>query len=372
MVEIREITTRRDLKHFVKFHLNLYKNNPFWAPPLIIDEMDTLDKTKNAAFKVSQARYWLAYKENKIVGRIAGIYNENHYKRWHKKQLRFGWFDFIDDPEVAGALLEQVENWGKEMEMESVIGPMGFTDMDRNGMLVEGFDQLGTYAANYNYPYYPEIIEKLGYRPDVDWIEYKIKAPQEIPEIIPKLADRTLRNLGLRIVNFKKRKDIMKYADPVFELIMETYRILYGYVDLEEEQIKQYTQKYIGFLKPKFITVVESNNGEVVGFGITMPSMTKGLQKANGRLFPFGLFQILREMKKTKIIDLYLIGVKPEYQRKGVTTIILNKMAHDFIKMGIEYGESNPELEHNRDVQNQWKHFHREQHKRRRVFIKEL
>jgi len=372
MLEVKEILSKKDLKKFVKFYLNLYKGNMFWVPPLIVDEMDTLDKDKNAAFTVSKTKYWLAYNDGKIVGRIAGIYNKNHYKRWNKHQVRFGWFDFINDIEVAQALIQKVEEWARELNTESVIGPMGFTDMDRNGMLVEGFDLPGTYATNYNYEYYPRILEELGYKPDVDWIEYKIKAPKEIPAVIPKLAERTLRKHDLQIVHFKSRKDILKYADRVFDLLLETYRILYGFVDLEKKQIEQYTKQYIGYLKPKYITVIETKEGEVVGFGITMPSMTKGLQKANGRLFPFGLFHLLNEMRKTKVIDLYLIGVKPEYQRKGVTTIILNKMAHDFIEMGIEYAESNPELEHNTAVQNQWKHFDREQHKRRRVYIKEL
>lgn len=372
MIEIREIQTKKDLKQFIKFHLKLYKGNSYWVPPLIVDEMDTLSRDKNAAFNVSDAKYWLAYKEGKIAGRIAAIHNQNHYKRWGKQQMRFGWFDFIDDLAVAQKLLDQVENWARELNMESVIGPMGFTDMDRNGMLVEGFDQPGTYATNYNYSYYPQILEKLGYQKDVDWIEFKIQAPREIPEIIPKLAERTMKKYGLHVVRFNKRKEILKYAGQVFDLIMETYRILYGYVDLHEEQIKQYTQKYISYIKPKYITVVEDDNKNVIGFGITMPSMTKGMQKAKGRLFPLGLYHILREMKKTKVIDLYLIGVKPEYQGKGVPTIILSKMARDFIDMGIEYAESNPELEDNKNVQGQWKFFKREQHKRRRVYIKEL
>ncbi|MFP4547279.1 MAG: GNAT family N-acetyltransferase [Fidelibacterota bacterium] len=372
MVEIREINRSKDLKKFIKFHLELYKGNQYWVPPLIVDELETLDKAKNAAFRISKAKYWLAYKDHKIVGRIAAIYNKNHYKRWQKHQMRFGWFDFINDLEVAEKLLAQVEDWAREMEMDSVIGPMGFTDMDRNGMLVEGFDQPGTYATNYNYAYYPEILEKLGYEKDADWVEFKIKAPKTVPPLIPKLAERTIKKHNLRVVEFKKRKDILKYADQVFDLIMETYRILYGYVDLEEEQIKQYTKKYISYIKPKYITVVENEAGEVVGFGITMPSMTKGLQKAKGRLFPFGLLHILNEMRKTKTIDLYLIGVKPAYQGKGVPTIILNKMAHDFVEMGIEYAESNPELEENKNVQGQWRFFERERHKRRRVYIKKL
>lgn len=372
MVEIKEVRSNKDLKRFVQFQLHLYEGNKFWVPPLIADELETLDMSKNAASEVSITKYWLAYRGKKIVGRIAGIYNKNHYERWKKHQLRFGWFDCINDLEVAEKLMQEVENWARKLNMESVIGPMGFTDMDKNGMLVEGFDQLGTYATLYNYDYYPVLIEQLGFRKDADWIEYKIKVPEEIPELIPKLAERTMKKHGLQIVHLEKNKDVRKYADEVFNLIMETYRILYGYVDLTEEQVRQYTKKYISYIKPKYITLVENAAHEVVGFGITMPSMTRGLQKAKGRLFPFGLLHLLREMNKTKVIDLYLIGVKPEYQRKGVTTIILNKMAHDFINMKLDYAESNPELEDNENVQGQWRFFQREQHKRRRVFIKEV
>jgi GNAT superfamily N-acetyltransferase len=372
MVTIKEIYSRRDLKKFIGFPMTLYKGNPYWVPPLIMDELETLDMCKNAAGQVCKTRYWLAWHKGKIVGRIAAIYNNKHFERWHKHQLRFGWFDFIDDIEVAEALMKPVLEWGQELAMESVIGPMGFTDMDKNGMLIEGFEEPGTYATLYNYDYYPKIMEKLGFQKDADWVEYRIKIPSEIPELIPKIAERTMKRYDLQIVNFKNSKEIRQYANRVFELIMETYRILYGFVDLTEEQVKQYTKKYINYLKPEYLTLIEDSHHQIVGFAITMPSMTRGMQKAAGRLFPFGLLHIYREMKKSKIIDLYLIGIKPRYQGKGITTVILNKMARNFISMGMEYAESNPELEYNKNVQGQWRFFERKQHKRRRVYIKPL
>ena len=372
MLEIKEVKSKRDLKRFIGFQYKLYQDNPYWVPPLISDEIDTLDMTKNAASYVSETKYWMAYQNGEIVGRIAAIFNKNHFKRWGKNQMRFGWFDFINDIEVADKLLQKVEEWAIEKKMDSVIGPIGFTDMDKTGLLVEGFEEFGTYATLYNYSYYPEILEKLDYKKDVDYIEYKIQIPKSIPAVITKLAARTKRKHNLEVIKFRNQKEIMNYAEKVFDLIMETYRILYGYVDLHEEQVKQYIKKYISYIEPEYVTLIKDNKEDLIGFGITMPSMTKAMQKAKGRLFPFGLFHILKEIKKTNIVDLYLIGVKPDYQGKGVSTIILEEMAKSFISMGCEYAESNPELEKNKNVQGHWRFFEREQHKRRRVFIKEL
>ena len=371
-VQLKEVVTRRDLKKFVKFPLSLYRNHSCFVPTLITDDLNTLS-VKNPAFEFCDVKIWLAYQNAKIVGRIVAILNQHHEEKWGKRQVRFGWIDFIDDEEVSAALLGKVENWAKEVGAESVHGPLGFTDFDHEGMLVEGFDELGTMATIYNYDYYPQHLEKLGYKKDVDWIEYQITIPDKFPEKIEHYAKMVEQKYGYHVLEAKSTKrDILPYAKQMFEVLQDAYKELYGVVLLTDAQIDAYIKQYLGFITPDYIGLILNNENKVIGFGITMPSLSRALQKGRGRLLPFGIFHLMRAMKKNNIVDLYLIGVSPEYQGKGVAGILLNKMGQCFVNHGIRLAESNPELELNNKVQQQWKHFEKRQHKRRRCYIKEL
>ncbi len=371
-VQLQEVISLKDLKTFIQFPHRLYRGNPYWVPALVFDELNTLRRDKNPAFEYCEARYWLARREGKIVGRVAAIFNRRHVEKWGQKYLRFGWFDFIDDAEVSAALLGAVEDWGRALGMEAVHGPLGFTDMDREGMLIEGFDELATLATHYNYPYYPQHMERLGYAKDVDWVEYELTVPQEPNETIARIADLALRRNKLHLLEVRRKKDLLPYAYQLFDLLQEAYQDLYGFVPLTEKQVQSYVNQYFGFVTPEFVPVVLDQQGKIVGFGIVMPSLSRALQKARGRLFPFGFVHLLRALKKNDRADLYLVGVKREYQGKGVNAILMDRMHRHFIKLGITKVESNPELEMNANVQGQWKYYEKRQHKRRRVFIKHL
>ncbi len=371
-VSIKEVQNRRDLRTFIKFPNQLYKGNAYFIPALEADEWKTLDPQKNAAFEYSQARYWLAFKDGKLVGRIAAILSEGHRSHWNQAYMRFGWIDFIDDNEVAGALLGAVETWAREKECTAVHGPMGFSDMDHAGMLVQGFDEMPTMINIYNYAYYPQQLERWGYVKDTDWVEYELTVPQVLDPRISKLSEVILRRNNLRMLNAKSKNDILPYAHKIFALINEAYSKLYGYVPLNERQIDEYTKQYFGFIKPEFVPVVLNDRDEVVAFGITMPSLSRALQKARGRLFPFGFIHVLQALKKNDRADLYLVAVKTELQGLGLNALLINQVFETFQKAGIQKAETNPELEYNTQVQAQWKHFERRQHKRRRVYIKHL
>ena len=372
-VQIKEVLSRRDLKKFVKFPLSLYRGHPYWVPTLIQDDLSTLSADKNPAYAFCEVKNWLAYKDGKIAGRITAILNSKHEEKWGKRQVRFGWIDFIEDEEVSAALMEAVENWAKAKGAESVHGPLGFTDFDHEGMLVEGFEEMGTMASIYNYAYYPQHLEKLGYTKDADWVEYQISIPDKFPEQIEHYSKMVQEKYGFRVLQAKSTKrDILPYAHQLFDVLQEAYKDLYGVVHLTKEQIDAYIKQYLAYITPDYIGIVLNKENKVIGFGITMPSLSRGLQKTKGRLFPFGIFHLLRAMKKNDVVDLYLIGVLPDYQGKGVAGILLNKMGQGFVKNGIKYAESNPELELNNKVQQQWKHFEKRLHKRRRCYIKQL
>ncbi len=371
-ISIKEVTDKKGLKAFIDLPYSLYKGHPFYVPPLRFDEEATLRKDKNPAFDYCEARYWLAYRGDVVVGRIAAIINKAYIEKWNNRFMRFGWIDFENDENIARALIGEVEKWAKEKAMIAVHGPMGFTDLDHEGMLVEGFDQLGTLAAIYNHPYYPEIIAKLGYAKDVDWVEYKIKVPTTIPESLEKMASIVERRYGLSIVKAKKAKDILPYAKDIFDLINTAYADLYGVVPLTEKQIQYYTKQYFSFIRPDFVPLVLDKAGKLIAFGITMPSLSIALQKAKGSLFPFGVFHILKALKRNNLADLYLVAVNKAYQGKGVNAILMHELSKSYIRNGIQFAESNPELELNKQVQALWDHFDAKQHKRRRCFIKYL
>jgi len=371
-IEIKEVLGRGDLKKFVKFPCKLYEGNKYWVPPLLFDEMNTLRSDKNPAFEFCEAKYWLAYRNGEIAGRIAAIINQKYVEKWGNKYLRFGWIDFIDDEQVSNALLEAVENWAKSKGMTAVHGPLGFTDMDNEGTLIEGFEELGTLATIYNYPYYPKHLERFGYKKDADWIEFAVKPPQKIPEIIERIAERTKGKNNLTVLKIKKAKELLPYANEIFEVLNNAYKDLYGFVQLSEKQIDMYVKQYFGFIRPEYVPVVLDSKGKVAAFGITMPSLSRALQKARGRLFPLGFYYILRAMRKNDRADLYLVAVRPDLQDKGVNAVLMHEMNKTFLKEKILEVETNPELETNLKVQAQWKLMEKRQHKRRRCYIKHL
>jgi GNAT superfamily N-acetyltransferase len=371
-LQIREVNSLKELKSFIRFPIELYRNNPCWVPSLTFDELNTLRSDKNPAFEHCQARYWLATKDGRIVGRIAAIYNPKHIEKWKQPYLRFGWIDFVDDSTVSAALLGTVETWAREMGMTAIHGPLGFTDLDREGMLVEGFTELGTLATTYNHPYYPVHMEKLGYIKDIDWVEYEMAVPPEPNQTIARIADISLRRNKLKLLELTNKKQLLPLAKELFELFSDEYKNLYGVVPLTEKQVQSYIAQYFGFITPAFVPIVVDQNNRMVAFGIVMPSLSKALQKSHGKLFPFGFIYLLNALRKNDRADLLLVAVRSEYQGKGVNAILMNKMQEVFNRIGVTRVETNPELETNTNVQGQWKYYERRQHKRRRIFIKKL
>jgi GNAT superfamily N-acetyltransferase len=371
-ITIKEVTNRRLLREFVNFPFKLYRDNPYWVPKLRSDELNTLRKDKNPAFAFCQAKYWLAYKDGKIAGRIAGIINPRYQERWGNAYARFGWIDFINDDQVSQSLLSKVEEWAQEQGMQAVHGPLGFTDMDPEAMLVEGFDEMGTLIGIYNYPYYQTHLEKAGYVKDTDWVEFEIKVPAGGVEKIKKLAEIVEERYHLHYLNAKNKKELLQYAQQLFELLEEAYQDLYGVTPLSQEQINTYIDQYLGLLSPEFIPIVLDESNKMVAFGIAMPSLSQALRKSRGRLFPFGFLHLLHALHKNNKGDLCLIAIRKDFQGKGINSMLMTSLLDVFAKMGITSVESNPELEDNIHVQAQWKHFETRQHKRRRVFIKTL
>jgi len=327
-IEIRKVSSRKEIKKFVDFPFQLFKGNPYWCPPLKFDEINTLRKDKNPAFEYCEAEYWMAYDNGKPVGRIAGIINHNEIQRWQVKLVRFGWIDFIDDPEVSRLLIETVKDWGKIKGMTAIHGPLGFTDMDAEGMLIEGFDKISSLSAIYNFPYYKDHMMNLGFRKAVDWVQFEINIPIEVPEKVERMTRIVLEKYDLHVLKARKARDLRPYTRKMFLMYNTAFHDIYGFTALTEKQIDYYTKLYFGLLRPEFVSLVIDKKDEVVGFGITMPDLGKALQKANGSLFPFGFFHLLRALRKNNIIHMYLIGVRPDHQGKGLLALIyleLNK-----------------------------------------------
>ncbi len=371
-IEIKEVVTKSDLKKFVKFPFILYKDNKYWAPPFLRDEIKILDRNINPAFEHCRSKYWLAYKDGVIAGRIAVIINNTLIEKWKVKKARFGWIDFIDDENVSRELLGKAESWVKENALEALEGPMGFTDLDEEGMLVEGFEEQGTYATTYNYPYYPEHLKKLGYEKQVDWLEFEIKVPEKIPEKIVRVNNLILKRSKLHLLEAKNAKEYKPYIPGFWAIIEEAFEELFGTVPLSEKQMKFYTDQYFGFIVPEYTKFILNENDEVVAAGLTFPSFTQALRKAKGHMLPFGFIHMLKAIKKPSTLDFYLIGVKKQYKGHGVISIMMNEINKNAIKNKIMVCETNPELEDNKPVQDMWKQYEHRQHKRRRCFIKTL
>ena len=378
-VQIKRVETKKDLKAFIECHYDLYEGNQYDAPNLYSDELNTLSKDKNAAFDFCEAEYFLALKEGKVVGRVAAIINNKANEKWDKKDVRFGWIDFIDDIEVSKALLKAVEDYGREKGMTSVVGPLGFTDMDPEGMLTWGFDQLGTMATIYNYDYYPKHMEKLGgWEKDNDYVEYRLDVPETAPEKYTKIAEMVEKRYNLHARKLTK-KEIFEggYGKKLFDLINVTYSHLYGFSELSEHQIDQYVKMYFPLADLDLITVVEDGNkdNQLVGLAITIPSLTRALQKCHrGRLFPFGWWHLLRAIKfhKTEVVDLLLIGVLPEYRSKGANSLVFADLIPRYVKYGFKWGETHVEMETNESVQSQWGPLDPTMHKKRRCYRKAI
>lgn len=370
---IKEVSTRKELKNFVKFPNKLYKDNKFYVPQLESADLDALTKEKNHAFEYCDAKYWLAYDENgKIVGRIAGIINHQYNKKTGTNYARFGWVDFIDDKEVVKLLFDTAEKWAKDNGMQQICGPVGFLEFDASGVLVEGFDELPTAYGKYNHPYYEPRILELGFTKEIDWVEYRITTPCPIPEKYYRIAQIVEKRENLRVATIKNKRELKKYIGGVFDLINKVYDKLHGYSQLSQGQIDDLIAQFVPQLNLDFVSIILNSDDKIVGFGVCLPSMSKALQKAKGKLFPFGFIHILRALKKNDTIDTLLIGIDPDYQQKGVNALIFREIAKGIEKYNIKYVESTRELEDNFSVQNLWNKFDHRLHKRARSYIKEI
>ena len=366
--------TKSSLKRFVKFDIDLYRNSPYFVPPLISDEVETLMPDKNPAFDYCQAQAFMAWRGKKPVGRIVAIINNVVNERTGKKEARFSFVDFIDDDAVVDALFAAAEQWARDRGMTEMVGPMGFTDMDHEGMLVEGFDQMGTMATIYNYDYYPRHLQRLGYKKDADWVEYRIKVPAEVPEKFRRISDIVARKYGLRSVKFTSRQKIKRmYGQALFDLINEAYDSLYGYSPLNQRQIDYYIDKYLGIIRLDCVSVIVDSDDRLVALGISMPSMSQALRKSGGKMFPLGWYHLLNGIYgHNDVVDLLLIAVKKEYLNRGVNAMLFADLIPIFNKEGFREAESNIELEDNNSVQQQWTYFDYRQHRRRRAYRKHL
>ena len=374
-VTIKTVSTKKDFKTFVRFGNKLYKGNPYYVPSMPWDDLNTFDRNKNGAFEFSDAEFYLAYKDGNVVGRVAAIVNYKANEAWKVDQVRFGWIDFIDDIEVSKALLDAVVAFGKARGMKQIVGPLGFTDFDPEGMLVEGFDRISTMALIYNYPYYPEHLKKLGYVKETGWVEYRITIPEQLPEKHVKFAEIVKDRYNLKVRKLTKRQiKTENYGQKLFQLINETYCVLYGYSLLSPRQIDMYVDVYLSLVDMKMLSFIENQEGELIAAGITIPSLSEALQKCNGEIFPFGWWHLLKTMfwKKPDTLDLLLIGVRPDYQNKGVNSLLFVDLFQNYRKLGFKYAETNANLETNAKVQAMWTPFEKELHKRRWVFGKEI
>ena len=374
-IEIKEIKpTRKEIKKFSMFSTNMYKDNKYYVPDLLMDNLDTFNPAKNPASEFCDSKLFMAYRDGKAVGRVAGIINRVVNEKCNEKNVRFGFIDFVDDEEVSSALMAAVEDWGRSQGMDHIVGTLGFTDMDPEGMLIEGFDQVSTMATIYNHPYYQQHIEKLGFERETDWVEFKIVVPDVIPEKMVRICEIVKKKYNVRNIKYTSAKALVKdYGQAIFQLINEAYSQLYGYSPLTPRQIDHYISMYLPVLRLENVSLIVDADNTLIGVGIAMPSMSKALQRSRGKLFPFGWYHLLKGLKgKNDVVDLLLVAIKPEYQSKGVNSLLFNDLIPCFRKNGYKYAESNPELDDNQRVQLQWQYFETTQHKRRRAYKKAL
>ncbi len=371
MLQIVEVESKKQLKEFVNFQYNLYRQNKYFVPSIRTNVFSTFDKEKNPAYEFCDVKMWVAKKNGETVGRIAGIINHKYNELKDEKYIRFGWLEFVDDKEVVESLIKKVEDWGKEQRLEKIHGPIGMTNFDSCGLLVEGFEETATSSSVYNYPYYKEYIEELGFSKENDWIEFKIPVPEKTPEQLNRIATIVKKKYNLSVVRPETSEDLLKYGKKIFQLMNDAYKGLYIVLEFNDKQIDYYVKKYLPSLPPKYVSIVLQGD-EVVAFGISMPSISKALQKSNGKLFPFGFIRVLRALKKNNVMDLMLIAVKPELQNKGINSIMFDELIPKYIENGIDYVETNSEMENNLKVQSQWKFFDPQLTKRKRSYVREI
>ena len=374
-IEFKEIKpTRKEIKKFSMFSTNMYKDNKYYVPDLLMDNLDTFNPAKNPASEFCDSKLFMAYRDGKAVGRVAGIINRVVNEKCNEKNVRFGFIDFVDDEEVSAALMAAVEDWGRSQGMDHIVGPLGFTDMDPEGMLIEGFDQVSTMATIYNHPYDQQHLEKLGFERETDWVEFKIVVPDVIPEKMVRICEIVKKKYNVRNIKYTSAKALVKdYGQAIFQLINEAYSQLYGYSPLTPRQIDHYIGMYLPVLRLENVSLIVDADNTLIGVGRAMPSMSKALQRSRGKLFPFGWYHLLKGLKgKNDVVDLLLVAIKPEYQSKGVNSLLFNDLIPCFRKNGYKYAESNPELDDNQRVQLQWQYFETTQHKRRRAYKKAL
>ena len=374
MIKVIKVESKKNVKDFVMFPFELYKDCEYWVPPIINEEIDAIDTNKNPVFKNAEAEFYLAYQDNKIVGRIAAIVNWVEIEEQKKNKLRFGWYDTIDDVNVSKALMDKVLEFGKSRKLEFVDGPGGFSNMYKAGLLIEGYDELNTMITWYHYPYQKQHLNKLGFSKLAEWVEYKIKifSAEEAPEKVKKFSRIIQERYNLKVVNFKSTKEIIPYVDKMFELLNITYSNLQTYVTIKQYQIDFYKEKFIKYIHPDFIKCVVDSEGNLIAFLITMPSFSRALKKMNGKLFPFGFLHIFKAQHFNDRVSLYLIGVDPKYQSKGATAILFNDLQQTFNKRRIVEVETNPELVENKAIQAFWKNYESTLHKRRATFTKKI
>lgn len=380
-IEICRVVTKKELRDFIRFNYTLYKDNPYAVPDLLEDTMETFDRKKNPAYGFCDSELFVTKRNGKIVGRVAAIINYRANETWKENNVRFGWIDFIDDIEVTQALMDAVEKWGKEKGMTHIVGPLGFTDMDLEGMLTDGYDQLSTMCTIYNYPYYPEHMQKLGYVKETGWVERKVMVPCKEHEANMqkyfKVGELVTKRYGYKIRRFKNKKEIRdnKYIQKVFGVVNKSYAKLYGYSQLDERQMNCYADKFLMLLNKRYLSVIETNEGEVIGIGVCIPSLSVAIQKAKGKLFPFGWWHIAKALwfdKHPRILDMLLVGVLPEYHDKGANALIFSQLIPEAQKDGYEWAETHPQLETNEASQAQWKNLDCVIHKRRAAFGRDI
>ncbi len=373
-ITVKEVQSKSEMKDFLHLPFEIYEGNEYWVPDLIMEERETFNPKKNPGYQGAETKLFVAYRDGKRVGRIVGLHSKIANEKYKTKNLRFGWFESIDDQAVADALIEAVMSWGKSLGLTSLTGPHGFTDLDKQGMLIEGYDQLPTISVYYNHPYYQKLMENGGLEKEIDYWEFKTMVPhgKGIPPKLVRLADRIKERSSLKVLDFKTKKHLLSRAEEIFELLDEAFEEIYGSVPLNKEQIRYYVKKYVSFVDKDLVKAVVNDKDEIIGFMITLPSLSKAFQKANGRLFPLGWFHILRALKTNKILDFYLAGVKKKYRGMGVDLMMVIDIVQTALDKGYSHAESNPELETNDKVHAQWKFFDPKLHKKRRIFRRNI
>jgi len=373
-IEVKEVKSKKEMKDFLKIPFEIYKDNEYWVPELVSVEKETFNPKKNPGYQGAETKLFVAYKDDKVVGRIVGLNSIIANKKYKTKNLRFGWFESINDKEVSTKLFDAVIGWAKELGMETITGPHGFTDLDKEGMLIEGFKELPTVAVYYNHPYYPELVENSGFEKEIDYWEFKTMVPHEkgIPPKLLRLADRIKERSNVRVLHFKSKRQLMSRAEEMFRLLDETFEEIYGSVPLNKEQISYYVKKYITFVDKDMIKAIINEDDEMIAFMITLPSLSEAFQKSKGKIFPFGWYHILKALKSNKILDFYLAGIKKKYRGTGVDLMMVIEIVKSALEKGFVFAESNPELETNKKVHAQWKYFDPTLHKKRRIFKRKV